>query len=283
MACDSAGPRATTPTTRRSPRSSPRPTCTTASRGCRPRATCATASRSSVGIDPAADIVLTEIDGRAVAESGVRARHARRRGRLRAVGHHASRSSAGAGWAGRSCARTCDAPRSGRPRSRPGRRPSCVAGRRRTRSAIGRSSRATDSSRSAGSSACAGPTLADVPDAPLPDGLEIRPVTADQHRAIFDAEREAFRDHWSSREQTDEDFTFIFERPGARHGPVGRRVGRRRDRRRRPDLDLSRGERDARRRSAAGSSTSACAGRGGGADLAGPSPPKRCAASRRPA
>jgi ribosomal protein S18 acetylase RimI-like enzyme len=38
-------------------------------------------------------------------------------------------------------------------------------------------------------------------------------VTAEQHRAIFDAEREAFRDHWSSREQTDEDFTFIFGRP----------------------------------------------------------------------
>ncbi len=52
----------------------------------------------------------------------------------------------------------------------------------------------------------------DVPDAPLPDGLELRPVTADQHRAIFDAEREAFRDHWSSREQTEEDFTLTFGR-----------------------------------------------------------------------
>jgi mycothiol synthase len=55
-------------------------------------------------------------------------------------------------------------------------------------------------------------TGGDVPDAPLPDGLELRPVTADQHRAIFDAEREAFRDHWSSREQTEEDFKLTFGR-----------------------------------------------------------------------
>ncbi len=47
--------------------------------------------------------------------------------------------------------------------------------------------------------------LDDVPDAPLPDGLEIRPVTPDQHRAIFDAEVEAFRDHWSAVEKTDQD------------------------------------------------------------------------------
>jgi mycothiol synthase len=56
------------------------------------------------------------------------------------------------------------------------------------------------------------PNLADIPDAPLPDGLELRPVTPDQHRAIFDAEVEAFRDHWSSREQTDEDFQLTFSR-----------------------------------------------------------------------
>ena len=54
--------------------------------------------------------------------------------------------------------------------------------------------------------------LDDIPDAPLPDGLDLRPVTPDQHRAIFDAEVEAFRDHWSSREQTDEDFQLTFSR-----------------------------------------------------------------------
>ncbi|MDO8485706.1 MAG: GNAT family N-acetyltransferase, partial [Candidatus Limnocylindrales bacterium] len=36
-------------------------------------------------------------------------------------------------------------------------------------------------------------SLDDVPDAPLPDGVEVRPVTTDQHRAILDAEFEAFR------------------------------------------------------------------------------------------
>jgi mycothiol synthase len=56
------------------------------------------------------------------------------------------------------------------------------------------------------------PNLVDIPDAPLPDGLELRTVTPDQHRAIFDAEVEAFRDHWSSREQTDEDFQLTFSR-----------------------------------------------------------------------
>jgi mycothiol synthase len=56
------------------------------------------------------------------------------------------------------------------------------------------------------------PNLVDIPDAPLPDGLELRQVTPDQHRAIFDAEVEAFRDHWSSREQTDEDFQLTFSR-----------------------------------------------------------------------
>jgi mycothiol synthase len=40
--------------------------------------------------------------------------------------------------------------------------------------------------------------LDDVPDAPLPDGIELRPVTLDQHRTIFDAQSEAFLDHWGS-------------------------------------------------------------------------------------
>jgi len=55
------------------------------------------------------------------------------------------------------------------------------------------------------------PTLDDVPVAPLPDGLELRPVTAEQHRVIFDAEAEAFRDHWQSREMTEEDFVSLYK------------------------------------------------------------------------
>lgn len=42
--------------------------------------------------------------------------------------------------------------------------------------------------------------LDDIPAAPLPDGLEIRPVSEDQWRTILAAENEAFRDHWGHRE-----------------------------------------------------------------------------------
>jgi mycothiol synthase len=52
----------------------------------------------------------------------------------------------------------------------------------------------------------------EIPDAPLPEGIELRPVTEDQHRAIFEAEREAFRDHWASRELSEEDFRLTFGR-----------------------------------------------------------------------
>jgi mycothiol synthase len=55
-------------------------------------------------------------------------------------------------------------------------------------------------------------TGGEIPDAPLPGGLELRPVTPDEHRAIFDAEREAFRDHWAAREWTEEDFRLTFAR-----------------------------------------------------------------------
>src|SRR5438034_630108 len=33
-----------------------------------------------------------------------------------------------------------------------------------------------------------------IPDLPLPDGIEVRPVLPTHYRAIFDAEDEAFRD-----------------------------------------------------------------------------------------
>jgi GNAT superfamily N-acetyltransferase len=38
--------------------------------------------------------------------------------------------------------------------------------------------------------------LADLPDAPLPPGLEVRPVQPAHYRAIWEAEQEAMRDHW---------------------------------------------------------------------------------------
>lgn len=56
------------------------------------------------------------------------------------------------------------------------------------------------------------PNLDDIPDAPLPDGLELRAVTPDQHRAIILADDEAFRDHWEPRDFTESSFKALFER-----------------------------------------------------------------------
>jgi mycothiol synthase len=57
------------------------------------------------------------------------------------------------------------------------------------------------------------PTLDELPEARLPDGLELRPVRPDDHRAIFEADNEAFRDSWGHAEATDEDFIAIFAAP----------------------------------------------------------------------
>jgi mycothiol synthase len=47
------------------------------------------------------------------------------------------------------------------------------------------------------------PSVDDLPDRPLPDGVEIRPVSDDQLRAIWEAESDAFRDHWGFVEPTE--------------------------------------------------------------------------------
>lgn len=50
------------------------------------------------------------------------------------------------------------------------------------------------------------PTLEDVPQRPLPEGVEVRPVERRHLRSIWEADVEAFRDHWGYVEQTDEDY-----------------------------------------------------------------------------
>ena len=110
--------------------------------------------------------------------------------------------------------------------------------------------------------------LDDVPDAPLPEGLEIRAVAEDQWRTIFDAENEAFRDHWGHREMTDNDFRGTYRprsstptcgsSPGtATASPASSRPG------------SGRGERATGGRAVAGSTTSACDVHGAGADSPG--------------
>jgi mycothiol synthase len=52
-----------------------------------------------------------------------------------------------------------------------------------------------------------------IPDAPLPEGLEIRAVVEADHRRIWDADEEAFRDHWAAGERTPEDYERWFSFP----------------------------------------------------------------------
>jgi mycothiol synthase len=55
--------------------------------------------------------------------------------------------------------------------------------------------------------------LQDAEPIALPEGLEIRPVTQDQHRRIFDADDEAFHDHFEHRTATEADFVATFTQP----------------------------------------------------------------------
>ena len=59
------------------------------------------------------------------------------------------------------------------------------------------------------------PDLDDIPTAPLPDGLAIRPISRDMAamRQVFDADAEAFRDHFGWTDATDERFAEFVEEP----------------------------------------------------------------------
>lgn len=48
--------------------------------------------------------------------------------------------------------------------------------------------------------------LEDLPAAPLPAGLEVRPARPEHYRAVFDAHEEAFRDHWGASLRNEQDF-----------------------------------------------------------------------------
>jgi mycothiol synthase len=48
--------------------------------------------------------------------------------------------------------------------------------------------------------------LDDLPEAPLPDGLEVRPITHDDLRSVWQAGAEAFRDHWGGHDESEEDW-----------------------------------------------------------------------------
>lgn len=57
------------------------------------------------------------------------------------------------------------------------------------------------------------PTLDDVDVPEMPAGLELRPVTPDQHEPIWRANREAFRDHWGGSDESIEQLNRILGDP----------------------------------------------------------------------
>jgi mycothiol synthase len=57
------------------------------------------------------------------------------------------------------------------------------------------------------------PVAGDIPDAPLPASLEVRQVRPEDHRRIWDADTEAFADHWEWPTRVEEDFQRWFTAP----------------------------------------------------------------------
>ena len=55
--------------------------------------------------------------------------------------------------------------------------------------------------------------LENIPDLAVPDGVEIRPVTPEMLRPIFDAHWEAFRGDWDFREATEQDAQAFLDDP----------------------------------------------------------------------
>ena len=49
-------------------------------------------------------------------------------------------------------------------------------------------------------------SLDGITDPPMPDGIELRPVSRDQYRLIWEASAEAFRDHWGEVDWTEADW-----------------------------------------------------------------------------
>ncbi len=57
------------------------------------------------------------------------------------------------------------------------------------------------------------PNLDDIPNVPMPQGLEVRPAKPEHYRKIWDAAGEAFQDHWGATEWRDEWFEQWQEKP----------------------------------------------------------------------
>jgi ribosomal protein S18 acetylase RimI-like enzyme len=55
--------------------------------------------------------------------------------------------------------------------------------------------------------------LENIPDVPLPEGLEVRPVRPEDYRKVWEASVEAFRDHWGAVETDPNDFERTMSNP----------------------------------------------------------------------
>ena len=62
------------------------------------------------------------------------------------------------------------------------------------------------------------PSVDNLPDHRLPEGVEIRPVSEDQVRTIWEADVEAFRDHWGYVEPTESAYAQMLAYP--EHDPT---------------------------------------------------------------
>ena len=52
-----------------------------------------------------------------------------------------------------------------------------------------------------------------LPEVAIPEGLEVRPVPESEYRTVFDAQNEAFRDHWGHVDATDKDYQRFISEP----------------------------------------------------------------------
>jgi len=57
------------------------------------------------------------------------------------------------------------------------------------------------------------PNLDDVAEFPLPEGIDVRPMQAEHHRQVWEADIEAFSDHWGGLDTSDQTFQRFFSGP----------------------------------------------------------------------
>ena len=81
------------------------------------------------------------------------------------------------------------------------------------------------------------PSLDEIEQPVMPDGIEVRPVSEAQLRQLWEADIEAFRDHWGGFDGSEERFQQWLHDPKFDPEPVRGGLGRRRDRGRRDQRD----------------------------------------------